>query len=221
MSNINIPGGFFVTFEGPERAGKSTQVAKLATKLETAGYDVHVTREPGGTEVGEQLRYIVKHICDEEAVCDEAELLIFCASRAQLVRKRILPHLSRGGVVICDRFADSTTAYQGYGRGFELSVIGALHALSTCARWPDMTFLLDTDTNELFCSRRVDNTDNSDAPRDRIEEASRAFHEKVRRGYLSLAAESPDRFRVIDAADSIECIESKIWNEVMNALAEL
>ena len=207
-----IPGGLFVSFEGPECAGKSTQSQRLETSLRDQGYRVLRTREPGGTEVGEQLRHIVKHVCGEEAVCDEAELLIFCASRAQLMRKVILPFLEEGGVVICDRFADSTTAYQGAGRGFSSDTLAPLHEMATTGRWPDVTFLLDLDVDIVL--QRGQMRLETLFVQDRIEEESKRFHETVRQAFLQLAEANADRFRVLDARLDRDDLEKQIMSNV-------
>jgi dTMP kinase len=207
-----IPGGLFISFEGPECAGKSTQSQRLEVSLRDMGYRVLKTREPGGTEVGEQLRHIVKHVCGEEAVCDEAELLIFCASRAQLMRKVILPFLSEGGVVICDRFADSTTAYQGAGRGFTPETLAPLHDLATTGRWPDLTFLLDLDVDIVL--QRGQMRLETLFVQDRIEDESKRFHETVRQAFLKLAEDNADRFRVLDARLDRDVLEKQIMSNV-------
>ncbi len=207
-----IENGFFISFEGPECCGKSTQATMLSQNLREEGYDVLETREPGGTPVGEELRNIVKHIVGEDAVCDEAELLIFCASRAQLMQKRILPHLDLGGIVICDRFADSTTAYQGYGRGFDLELINRLHTICTNGRWPDVTFLLDMDLDKLYERGKI--RAQTQSKRDRIEEESRCFHEAVRSSYLRIASQYPDRIKTIEADDDLEVIHQTILEHI-------
>jgi len=220
MNSIKkIKNGLFITFEGPDCSGKSTQSQKLASVLKKNGYSVLETREPGGTYIGEQLRHLVKHISGNDAVCDESELLIFCASRAQLTRKVIIPFLENGGIIICDRYADSTTAYQGYGRGFDLTVIHELHKIATTGRWPDLTFLLDLDISSATSrgQMRLSDLDIND----RIEEESQNFHEKVRNGYLTIAAENPDRFKVFDASEDREIIHCSIMEFVNNAISRI
>lgn len=217
MAERTIDGGFFITFEGPEGGGKSTQIGRLTRVLEQRGYSVCVTREPGGTRVGERLRELVKHFDGPEAVTPEAEVLLFGASRAQLMRVVILPHLANGGIVLCDRFADSTTVYQGLARCLDRGFIEAMHRFTIGSRWPDMTFLLDLDVDAgLERARRRHRA--SPGPADRIEAESRAFHEAVRRGFLELAKAEPQRIRVVDAAAAEETVHARIIEEVDRAL---
>jgi dTMP kinase len=208
--------GLFITFEGAECSGKSTQTQMLAAWLRASGKEVIETRDPGGTRVGEELRHIVKHVCGEDAVCDEAELLIFGASRAQLTRKIVIPCLARGGIVICDRFADSTTAYQGYGRGFDLSLIRQINKLATCERMPDLTILLDIDAQTM--GKRGQMRMETLFVQDRIEDESRRFHEAVRNGYLEIARNEPDRIKVIPGVDDPNNIQTTIREHVNHAL---
>lgn len=212
----HVPGGLFLTFEGPECAGKSTQARLLARELVNDGYQVHEVREPGGTLVGEKLRDIVKHVCGPDAVCDTAELLIFEASRAQLVDKVIAPALAEGGIVICDRFADSTVAYQGYARGLDQTLISQLNQAAVGTHWPTRTFLLDIDPNDG--SRRGQMRQETLFIEDRIEDESTPFHLKVRKGFLTLAAENPERFRVLNALKPIEVLHLTIKDEVYRVL---
>ena len=137
------PKGRFITLEGPEGSGKSTHAQRLAERLRRQGHAVLCTREPGGTRTGEIIRNVLQHDQAGEAICPAAETLLFAASRAQLVQHVILPALRQGQWVISDRFADSTTAYQGYGRGFDLAAIGAINAFAIDGAEPDLTFLLD------------------------------------------------------------------------------
>ena len=217
--NKKIEGGLFFSFEGIEGSGKSTQSGILAEKLRGEGYNVLETREPGGTRVGNELRNIVQHICGDEAVCTEAELLIFCASRAQLIRKVIMPHLLSGGIVICDRFADSTTAYQGYGRGIDMNLIANLHQFTLPDRWPDLTFLLDLDVT--IGLRRSKTRPETLGVQDRIEDESPHFHEKVRQGFLAIARQETDRIIVINAEEGQQLIKQKIEEPVCYALERL
>ncbi|HAR67984.1 MAG TPA: dTMP kinase [Lentisphaeria bacterium] len=212
-----VPGGLFITLEGPECAGKSTQGRLLARALQSEEFRVQQVREPGGTVVGEQLRGIVKHVCGPDAVCDEAELLIFEASRAQLVRKVIQPSLAAGDIVICDRFADSSVAYQGYARGLDLTLIHALNNAVVGERWPDLTFLLDLD--QAAGSRRGQMRLETLFVEDRIEDESVQFHRRVREGFLRVAAENRHRFRVLDATQRIDEIHTQIMSSVTDALS--
>ena len=218
MKNVkSIRGGYFITFEGIEGSGKSTQAKVLSEKLKSDGYDVLTTREPGGTKIGEQLRGVVQHVCGDDAVCNEAELLIFCASRAQLFRKRILPHLERGGIVICDRFVDSTTAYQGYGRHMDLSLISNLHRFTTNNRWPDITILLDLDV-----MKGLERTKLRAQPHpvpDRFENEPQRFHQRVRDGFLKLAELGADRFKIVQADQEQGIIHQTIMEIVYDVIS--
>ncbi len=200
--------GVFISFEGSEGCGKSTQIVRLETRLRDVGIDVLRTREPGGTDAGEQVRHLLQHAPEGERLTPEAELLLFAASRAQLVREVIEPALARGTWVIADRFLDSTTVYQGIGRGLDAGSVAAINGFAVGTCLPQATFLLDMDAVEGH-ARAV--AARGDEP-DRMEDQPLAFFEAVRRGYLNLAEAHPDRIRVIDASDSIESIEQEIWN---------
>lgn len=184
--------GVFITFEGGEGSGKSTQIARLAHRLDAAGVPVRALREPGGTEQGEALRAMLLNP-DHTGLDSIAELLLYEASRAQLVADVIEPALEAGEVVLCDRFYDSTTAYQGFARGLPLDRIRQLNEIATNGLVPDRTIVLDIDP-ALGIERAT--TDGAD----RLEGESVAFHESVRRGFLAIAAEEPGRVRVIDAS---------------------
>ena len=197
--------GLFITMEGPEGGGKSTQVARLSAFLRAAGHDVLCAREPGGTPTGDAIRDIVQHNGAGEPVAARAETLLFAASRAQLVNRVIAPALAAGRVVLCDRFADSTTAYQGYGRGFDIARIIEINAFAVDGVRPDLTLLLDLDVSlgfERLAGRH--------AARDRIENEAMAFHERVRAGYREMAAREPDRFRVIDASAGMDPVFDQV-----------
>ncbi len=211
-----IQNGFFITLEGPEGAGKSTQVRLLAESLRERGYAVLETREPGGTGLGEELRGLLKHYEGPAPVCPEAELLMFGASRAQLMREVILPHLEAGGVVVCDRFADSTTVYQGVGRALDLGFIQAMHELTVQHRWPDMTILLDLDVEAGFS--RADRRGRPEGMVDRFEDEIREFHHAVRAGFVGLAQANPQRIRVVDAAQSPHEVHQQIMECVDGAI---
>jgi dTMP kinase len=216
LNRKRIKNGLFITFEGPEGSGKSTQIQRLQNTLVEAGYDVLLAREPGGTPLGEELRRLIKHFGGPEAVCPEAELLLFGASRAQLMRQRLEPHLSAGGVVLCDRFADSTTVYQGVARGLEFEFIEKMHAFTLRGRWPDLTLLLDIDVETGFRRTRRRNADGK--PEDRFEAEPRAFHQRVRAGFLQLAGQYPQRLQVVDAAAAPDEVANRIREIVYRAL---
>ena len=202
--------GIFITFEGPECAGKTTQIRLLKSYFESISREVVITREPGGTEIGEELRQIVKHHISEIPVTDEAEVLLFAASRAQHVAELIRPALKRGAAVICDRFIDSTTAYQGYARGLPMDFIQSLNNFAISGTLPDITILLDLTAEESMerSSKRIETL----SVEDRIESEAIDFHRRVREGFLKIADAEPDRLKIINAIDSIENIHQKIVN---------
>lgn len=214
--------GFFITFEGPEAAGKTTQMQLLAQSLEDEGYSVVRTREPGGTQLGEAVRDLVKSLNTEEPLASEAELLLFGASRAQLIRHVIGPFLQAGNVVICDRFSDSTTVYQGMVRGLDMSFIERMHALTNGRIVPDVTILLDvrvetsSDRGQLRHSRQC-----RDAGRDRFEAEPSQFHDKVREGFLELARRCPERIKTVAGDRSAETVHADIEEIVHHALSRL
>ena len=194
---------FFVTLEGPEGGGKSTQAQRLADHLKNRGQDVLFTREPGGTEIGDQIRRIIMSL-ENKSMSPEAEFLLFSASRAQVVRELIRPHLKRGGVVVCDRFYDSSLAYQGFGHELDLELLQTITGFVTGGLIPDLTLLLDL-TSELGLERRK-----QDGRWNRLDDYDLAFHERVRAGYLQLADAEPERWVRIDAAHTEDEIQSQI-----------
>lgn len=209
--------GRFITFEGPEGGGKTTQAKRLLARLRAEGRDVLYTREPGGTPTGEAIREILQHDKTGEPICDQAEVFLFAASRAQLVRTVILPALDRGAIVVCDRFADSTTAYQGYGRGFPVEQMLAINAFAINGAEPDVTLLLDVPISlgfERVTGRQRELFEHAD----RIEREAHAFHERVRNGYLELAQRWPERFRRVDATRAPDEVEAMIWEIVKGVL---
>ena len=210
--------GLFVTFEGPEGSGKSTQAGLLGERLAAEGWEVVPAREPGGTPTGEAIRGILQHDHSGEPIHPEAEVLLFAASRAQLVRQVILPALERGAAVVCDRFADSTTAYQGFGRDFGAEKMIEINAFAIDGAEPDITFLLDLEVEAGF-DRLTGRHEATGSGPDRFEREEKAFHDKVRRGYLELARRFPGRFCVLDATGTPETIASKIWEAVQRVLA--
>ena len=203
--------GIFITFEGSEGCGKSTQIPILIERLRQRGLDVVATREPGGTPIGEQIRHLLQFAKEGAAMNPEAELLLFAASRAQLVRELIEPALARGGAVIADRFLDSTTVYQGVARKLDSAQVRAINefAIGTCR--PDLTLVLDMDlvAARQRMLRRLRPVGAVGA--DRMESQPPEFYEAVRAGYLRLAETEPERVKVIDAAQSVQEVQSAIW----------
>jgi dTMP kinase len=200
--------GRFITFEGSEGCGKTTQIGLLRERLEKEGREILLTREPGGTGAGEKIRDLLQHAPEGEDLTAEAEVLLFTASRAQLVRKKIVPAIDRGVYVLADRFLDSTTVYQGVARGLDAAAVAAINSFAVGNCLPDITFLLDLDVDEG--RRRV--RERSQGDQDRMERETDVFFEKVRRGYLDLAGREPERFIVLDAMKSPDQIAQEIWH---------
>lgn len=200
----------FITFEGGEGSGKSSQAGALYRRLGKLAIPVLLTHEPGVTPLGKKIARLLKW-AQELDISPAAELLLFNASRAQLVTEIIRPGLASGKVVICDRYADSTTAYQGYGRGLDLGTVAAVNGTGRLGLLPDLTFLLDVPV-EAGLARK------GGKRRDRFEGENKAFHQRVRAGYLALAAEEPERWLVIDALKSKEEIAGIIWKAVRKLL---
>jgi dTMP kinase len=209
----------FITFEGSEGCGKSTQVRLLADRLTKAGVPLLVTREPGGTPIGEKIRHLLQFAPEGVAMTPETELLLFEASRSQLVREIIQPALDRGTVVLSDRFADSTTVYQGVARRLDHEMVGHLNAFAVGQCWPDLTFLLDIDVAAARgrMMRRV----RPAAGIDRMEQEPLKFYEAVCIAYRELAAREPHRIRVINATGSVEEIEAEIWSVISTRFSQL
>jgi len=199
----------FITLEGPEGSGKSTHASRLAEYLRSKGRDVLLTREPGGTSIGDQIRAILNDHANA-AMQPRAEILLFCASRAQLVSQMIRPHLAQGGTVVCDRFADSTIAYQGYGRGLDRRVLKSISDFATNRLLPDVTLLLDLPV-EVGLSRRR----RSDSDWNRLDAQEVDFHRRVRDGYIKLARRSPKRWIRIDADQE----EEEVWSQILRAVS--
>jgi dTMP kinase len=204
--------GVFITFEGSEGCGKSTQAKRLASRLERVGWRVLITREPGGTAIGEKIRDLLQFAPESFAMAAETELLLFEASRSQLVREIIRPALEQGTIVISDRFFDSTTVYQGVARKLEPDIVAALNNFAAGGDRPDLTIILDVevDTARTRMLRRVRP---AVAP-DRMEQEPLEFYERVREGYRELARRDPARIRLLDGSRSPDEIESEIWREV-------
>jgi dTMP kinase len=201
--------GLFITFEGPEGSGKTTQIRLLADWLGERGREVLTTREPGGTRIGEAIRDVLLSPAHTE-MCAEAEILLFSAARAQIVRETLQPHLVRGGVVLCDRFADSTLAYQGYGRLLDLDTLRQITLFATGGLIPALTICLDLPVVEGL--RRKQGGDQAEW--NRMERERLDFQERVRLGYLALAAAEPQRWFVLDALREIEVIQAEIRQRV-------
>ena len=206
--------GLFISFEGSEGCGKSTQIQRLAARLGGMGKSVLLTREPGGTEIGELLRELLQFSKAGHAMCAETELLLFTASRAQLVREKISPALNAGRVVLADRFLDSTTVYQGVARRLDSAKVDAINRFAVGDCLPDVTFILDLDP----ATARSRLTARAGAP-DRMESQPAAFFDAVRAGYLALAQEHDPRFHLLDAAHSADELETEIWQRVGKDLA--
>jgi dTMP kinase len=200
--------GLFVTFEGIDACGKSTQLRLVAEALKAQGRAVEVTREPGGTAIAESIRAVVMDVAHGE-MSPECEVLLYLAARAQHVAQRIAPALQTGAVVLCDRFADATFAYQGYGRGLDLEQLRRLNTFATGGRMPDLTLLFDI-TVELSRARLAQ----QQRGLDRMESGSLEFFGKVRQGYLSLAAQEPGRFVVIDGSLPLDTVAVRVQSVI-------
>jgi len=204
--------GRFITFEGGEGCGKSTQVKRLKEALETSGREVVLTREPGGTWLSEQIRSLIKDQA-EDPPCDRSELLLFLAARAQLVRNVIRPALEDGKWVISDRFSDSTLAYQGYGRGLPLEVIRVANDFACEGLKPDLTLLLEV-SPETATARMRKREQATHTAADRIEQAGSDFHNRLRAGFSRLADEEPERIVRIDANGTPDEVWENIWKSL-------
>jgi dTMP kinase len=204
------PAGKLISFEGSEGSGKSTQIIRLAAHLQRLKRDVVSVREPGGTEIGEQIRNIIVHNSKGEEMCAETELLLFTAARAQLVREMIVPALVRGAIVLSDRYLDSSTVYQGIGRNLALNPVHQINQFAVGNVMPDLTVIIDVPT-EVSLARIHQRA--SDVP-DRMERQNIDFYRKVREGYLVLARSMSERFVVIDGTKSEDSIEKRIWEAV-------
>lgn len=205
--------GVLITFEGGEGAGKSTQIQCLALALEQAGYQVLLTRQPGGTTYGKRIRDLILAPTETEILSSRAELFLYLADRAHHVESLVRPALAAGQIVICDRYTDSTLAYQGYGRGLDLTQLQLLNAAATDQLIPDLTFLLDLDPHmgrERIAGRGV---------LDRLESEALSFHEAVREGYKTLASQEPQRWVTVDAQGSVTEIQALILETALNFLS--
>lgn len=207
--------GKLISFEGSEGSGKSTQIARLAEHIQLLGRDTLVTREPGGTEIGEQVRNILVHNSKGTEMCAETELLLFAAARAQLVREVIVPALIKDIVVLSDRFLDSSTVYQGVARNLAMDPVQMINSFAVGNVMPALTIIFDvpTEVSMARIRRRA-----SDLP-DRMERETIDFYDKVREGYLVLAKSMPERFRVIDGTQDEAAVAKQVWTSVQKILA--
>jgi len=202
--------GLFITFEGGEGCGKSTQIAALKARLEAMGKTVVQTREPGGTALGESVRNLLQYDDAGQGMSPEAELLLFAASRAQHVRELIAPAIAEGQIVLCDRFLDSTTVYQGVARAIDSKKVDTINQFAIGDTKPDLTILIDLPP-EIGLARVHAR---SDGQLDRMEKEAIGFFQAVRQGYLDLAKSEPKRFLVLDGSQSVEELETQIWQKV-------
>ncbi len=202
----------FISFEGLDHSGKTTQAKLLVARLEKTGKSVLFLREPGGTRISEKIRDL---LLDREhlELTQVTELFLFSAARTQLVQQVINPALRSGQIVICDRFADSTTAYQGYGRGLQLEDVKAVNRIATGGTTPDMTVLVDVETEEIFRRRAA-----AGISADRMEAASREFFEKIRSGYHALAAAEPGRYFLVNGMRPVDEIHDEVWRFVQSRI---
>ena len=207
--------GKFITFEGSEGSGKSTQIERLVHRLQHAGLETFVTREPGGTELGEEIRNLLLHHRAGGAMAAETELLLFAAARAQLVRERIAPALAAGQVVICDRFLDSTTVYQGAARRLAPEAVARINHFAVGHHLPHLTLLLDVPVEVSHARVRS----RGDGRPDRIERESAEFFGRVRAGYLAVAQTEAQRIAVIDSTRPVDEVSALIWQTVHERLA--
>lgn len=213
---VSTPQGTFITFEGVEGSGKTTQVERLADRLRRAGRTVVTTREPGGTPISDRIRAVVLDRTNVE-IHPHSEALLMCAARAQLVHEVIRPALAAGHVVICDRYSDSTFAYQGYARGQDLATLRSINGFATGGLVPDLTILLDL-TAEAGLARRF-GSGGAATPTNRMDRLDLAFHRKVAAGYHALAQADPGRWRLVAAQGPVDDIAAAIWEVAAAFLA--
>lgn len=208
----------FITFEGPDGSGKSTQINLLTDHLQALGFDVLQTREPGGTAIGSQIRHILHDVKNTE-MDSRAEVLLYSASRAQLVQQVILPHLSAGGAVICDRYADSTYAYQGHGRQLDFDTLRHITRFATRELAPDITIYLDLDVTEGL-SRKQRASSAGKGELNRMDQLALEFYRRVRAGYLEMAQAEPNRWLVIDASGTVTDVQRQIRERLAQLLKQ-
>lgn len=208
--------GIFITFEGIEGSGKSTQIKRLHDYLVHAGYQTVITREPGGTAIGDEIRQILLNTANT-AMTPVTELLLYVAARAQHAAERIRPAIASGHIVLCDRYADATSAYQGAARAIKPDTLRYLHQLATHNLTPDITFLLDLPV-DAGLERAAARSASGEKKADRLDQETRQFHARVREGYLAIASQERERFRIIDATQSIDTIYNDIVHHVVQYL---
>ena len=201
----------FITLEGPEGSGKSTQIKRLAKRLEAMGYPVITTREPGGTPISDQIRHVLVRMENKE-LHPRTEILLFLAARAQLVEQLIKPALQDGKIILCDRYGDSTLAYQGYGHGLDLEKLRQMLDFATDHLKPDLTILLDLDVKTGLMRKKAEDEWN------RLDAYEVLFHERVRQGYLQLAREEPERWRIVDASQGIDAVQEDLFQIILDAI---
>jgi dTMP kinase len=202
----------FITLEGPEGSGKSMQICELAEFIRERGFTVLATREPGGTFIGDQIREVIMRM-ENTMMNPRAEILLFCAARAQIVEEVIRPNLEKGVVVISDRYADSTLAYQGYGHGLDLSILRKILHFATGGLQPDLTLLLDIDVEEGLKRRRI-----GGGEWNRLDAQQLEFHKRVRQGYLEMAKAEPSRWQVVDAGQKPPIVQAAIQTILLGKL---
>lgn len=200
----------FVTLEGPEGSGKTTQIRLLTGYLEARGYAVLATREPGGTTISEQIREVILSN-DNHSIRDEAEALLYSAARAQIVGEVIRPALAEGKIVLCDRYADSTLAYQGYGLGLDIEALRVITRFATGGLVPDLTFYIDLPVEDGIARKRT-------GAMNRLDRKSLEYHARVRSGYLGMAAAEPERWVIVDGARSVEAVQSVLRERLDRSL---
>lgn len=216
--------GVFITFEGPEGSGKSTQARLLYERLQALGYPAILTREPGGTRIGEMIRRILVDLRHTE-MAPTTETLLFSAARAQLVSELVRPYLNTGGIVLCDRYADSTFAYQGYGLGRDLDELQSITALATGGLMPDLTFYLDLDVEAGLRRKRAardraveaanpGSTFSTPAEWNRLDARDLAYHQRVAAGFAELMRRDPGRWRRLSAEQPVDALAEQIFHEV-------
>lgn len=203
----------FITLEGPDGSGKTSQIPALLEFLRLKGLDILATREPGGTAIGDQVRSILMNM-ENQAMHPRTEILLFCAARAQIVEQIIRPALQQGRTVLCDRYADSTLAYQGYGHGLDRAFLRKLLDFATGGLWPDFTILMDVDV-ELGLQRKQ----KCQGEWNRLDAYTMAFHQRVRQGYLEMSRQQPERWIVIDASQPHEAVQQALRAAILERLS--